>query len=236
MLPPEIASLLNKHGYALKQAEQLLNRLPQAAPESLLHALKDLLEELYGKGQDKSKALSTTPEEASNEHPEQESPAYLAFISAYNAIMGELDQHSLFEDPDLWAELYPIILRRLKFALSCLAGHPKLDEYPEVFQEYCRAGGRGSLSYEQACAAFAQMMHTPQEQLPDDDETMIALKQLQNLRESASALFAQCPQNHEQYDRAKDCFNRLMEVLAFESLLAFPRYGDAIEDEEYIPF
>lgn len=219
MLPPELAALLKKRGYALNQAEQILGRLPSAAPESLLHALRDLLDELY--------LVDDVPQN-------KETPEYQDFLAAYNDILGELEQHSLFDDPDLWAELYPVLLRRLKFAFTCLQGHSVMsldsDSYPEVFRAYCQNGAKGAIGYDEALSVFADMMHTTVDALPEDDETVVALKQLKHLRDSAQELFAHCPTTHEQYQKAKDCFNRMMEVLAFEALLAFPRYK-ASDDE-----
>ena len=197
-LPPEIQALINQHHSAVKQAEQTLKKLPHVAPETLLHTLRDLLLELEK----------------------------TAFMAAYEDVMGELDQLNFWDDPESWAESYPVLLRRLKFALQSLARPQSLEKYSAMFQDYCRAGGKGQLTYEQALEGFAALMQTSVAQLPDDDDTVIALRQLEALRRTASELFASLPTTAEQYASAKASFERFMDVLAFEGILAFPHYDD----------
>ena len=212
-LPPEIQALINQHHSAVKQAEQTLKKLPHVAPETLLHTLRDLLLEL-------EKTKNSTPASAAP------APAHQAFMAAYEDVMGELDQLNFWDDPESWAESYPVLLRRLKFALQSLARPQSLEKYSAMFQDYCRAGGKGHLTYEQALEGFAALMQTDVAQLPDDDDTVIALRQLEALRRTASELFATLPTTSEQYASAKASFERLMEVLAFEGILAFPHYDD----------
>lgn len=212
-LPPEIQALINQHHSAVKQAEQTLQKLPHVAPETLLHTLRDLLLELEN-------AKNSTPASAAP------APAHQAFMAAYEDIMGELDQLNFWDDPESWAESYPVLLRRLKFALQSLARPQSLEKYSTMFQDYCRAGGKGQLSYEQALEGFAALMQTDVAQLPDDDDTVIALRQLDALRRTAEELFATLPTTSEQYASAKVSFERLMDVLAFEGILAFPHYDD----------
>ena len=206
-LPPEIQALINQHHSAVKQAEQTLKKLPHVAPETLLHTLRDLLLEL-------EKTKNSTPASAAP------APAHQAFMAAYEDVMGELDQLNFWDDPESWAESYPVLLRRLKFAPQ------SLEKYSAMFQDYCRAGGKGQLTYEQALEGFAALMQTSVAQLPDDDDTVIALRQLEALRRTASELFASLPTTAEQYASAKASFERFMDVLAFEGILAFPHYDD----------
>lgn len=207
-LPPEVVQFLEKQRWsAWQQAEQIVRKIPRVTPENLLHALRDLLVE-----------LSTTVFTVEAERHE----VMAAFNEAYGQIMGELDQIDMWDDPELWADSCPVLLRRIQFALQCLALPQGIGTYPEVFQAYCKAGGVGKLSYEQALELFAQLMKTTVADLPADDETVRTLQQLRDLRNTAQVVFDKIPNTTEHYDQAQDSFQRLMEVLAFESLLAFP--------------
>lgn len=207
-LPPEIVQFLEKQRWeAWQQAEQIVNKMPHVTPENLLHALRNLLQEL---------ATAAFPVET------ERNETMAAFNEAYLRIMGELDQMDMWDDPELWAETCPVILRRIQFALQCLALPQNLGSFPEVFQEYCKAAGSGKLSYEQAIAVFAQLMKTDVTALPEDDETVIALQQLRDFRDSAQAIFAKIHDSTDHYAKSQASFKRLMEILAFESLLAFP--------------
>lgn len=207
-LPHEIVQFLEKQRWnAWQQAEHIVNKMPHVTPENLLHALRDLLNEL------------TT---AAFKVEAERSEIMATFNNAYLRIMGELDQMDMWSDPELWIETCPVILRRIQFALQCLSLPQGLGTYSEVFQEYCKVGGVGKLSYEQALTAFAKLMKTDVAELPEDDETVIALQQLRDLRDGAQAIFVKIPDTIDYYAKSQASFKRLMEILSFECLLAFP--------------
>lgn len=208
-LPADIAAALNLPVSGLDRLRDALQHLQRSSPESLMHALQACVQELCAQH---SAAL-----QSAGEH----------FAQAYQAIMGELDGVDLYADPDLWGDLYPVLLWRLKFVLHALKTNLALDSYPAVFQEYCAAGGKGQMSKDEALTTYARLMGTTCAELGKDDETVQAVQQLHDLRSSVQEVLAGLAtvELAEEKADAPAVLSRFLELFAFEGLLGFQHYN-----------
>ena len=207
-LPADIAAALNLPVSGLDRLRDALQHLQRSSPESLMHALQACVQELCAQHSVLQRA---------GEH----------FAQAYEAIMGELDSVDLYADPDLWGDLYPVLLWRLKFVLHVLKTNLNLDSYPTVFQKYCATGGKGQLSKDEALTTYARLMGTTKEDLGKDDETVQAVKQLHALRSSVQEVLtglAEVELEEKKAD-APAVLSRFLELFAFEGLMGFQHYN-----------
>ena len=207
-LPADIAAALNLPVSGLDRLRDALQHLQRASPESLMHALQACVQEL---------CAQYSSLQSAGEH----------FTQAYQAIMGELDGVDLYDDPDLWGDLYPVLLWRLKFVLHILKTSMTLEAYPAVFQEYCTTGGKGQMSKDEALQTYACLMGITCEELSQDDETVQAVQQLHALRSSVQEVLTGLAEV-ELAENKKDApavLSRFLELFAFEALMGFQHYS-----------